>query len=374
MLLIQALCLAFVLGSESSSASKTWKSLDVEGGKTLEYAVVTPADFDPETAYPVVVALPPGPQSRGLVDTGLELYFEAEAIKRGWVVISPAAPEGNSFHKGLDLEFDALLDLVESEYKIAGGVVHLAGVSNGGRSGFHQAGRAPSRFASLSALPGLPSSDEDWAALDGLAELPVAIWAGAEDADWVASAERAVRRLTELQAPELHLGIMAGQGHVLDASFAAELFDRLDFVQARQLERVAHAELVAGVLDNLHDAADKADEERYFGLFAPTAIFIGTDKTERWTVAEFRAYAEEPFKRESAWTYASVERHIRLSNDGNLAWFDERLSNAKYGETRGSGVLVRRGDQWKIAHYVLSFEIPNEIAKEVVRVVRESGK
>ena len=373
MLLIQALSLAFVLGSESSLASKTWKSLDVEGGQTLEYAVVTPADFDRAAAYPVVVALPPGPQTRGLVDTGLELYFEAEAAKRGWVVVTPAAPKGGSFHSGLDVEFDALLNLIEAEYEIAGGIVHLAGVSNGGRSGFHQAGRAPGRFASLSTLPGLPSSDEDWAALDGLADLPVAIWAGAEDADWVAGAKRAVSRLSELQAPELHLGIVAGQGHVLDTSFAAELFDRLDFVHARQLERVAVTKAVADVLDNLHDAADKADEERYFGLFTPTAIFIGTDKTERWTVADFRAYAEEPFQRESAWTYTAVERHIRLSSDGNLAWFDERLSNAKYGETRGSGVLVRRGKQWKIAHYVLSFEIPNDKASEVVEAVRNSG-
>jgi len=373
-LLIQALCLAFVLGSTSSPASKTWKSLEVEGGQTLEYAVVTPADFDPATAYPVVVALPPGPQNRDMVDRGLGPYFETEAMKRGWIVIAPAAPEGSFFHTGLDLEFDALLDHVEAEFAVAGGRVHLAGVSNGGRSGFHQAGRAPDRFASLSTLPGLPSSEEAWAALDGLAELPVAIWAGAEDADWVAGAERAVRRLTELQAPELHLEIVAGQGHVLATSLSVELFDRLDLVHARQLERVAQTALVADVLDNLHDAADKADEVRYFGLFTPTAIFIGTDKTERWTVAEFRAYAEEPFKRESAWTYSAIERHIRLSKDGNLAWFDERLHNAKYGETRGSGVLVRRGDQWKIAHYVLSFEIPNEIAKEVVRVVRESGK
>ena len=348
----------------------TWHGLEVEGGKTLEYAVVEPPNFDAEEDYPVLVALPPGPQTRDMVTRGLELYFTAEAQKRGWVVVSPVAPGGVFFHEGSAPAFDALLGVVEAKYRVAGGRVHLAGVSNGGRSGFHLAGRAPERFASLSTLPGFPGSEGDWIALEGLAELPVAIWAGGEDADWVEVAEKTIARLTELGAPELHLGIVAGQGHVLDPKLAVELFDRLDSLQARQVERAAHAVAVAAVLDDLHDAADKADEERYFSLFTPGAIFIGTDTTERWTVAEFRAYAKEPFQRESAWTYEPIERHVRLSLDGQVAWFDERLVNAKYGETRGSGVLVLVGEDWRIAHYVLSFAIPNDVAGEVVEVVK----
>src|SRR5438067_6674996 len=35
------------------------------------------------------------------------------------------------------------------------------------------------------------------------------------------------------------------------------------------------------VLDDWHDAASKADEERYFGHFANGAVFLGTDATER---------------------------------------------------------------------------------------------
>ncbi len=45
---------------------------------------------------------------------------------------------------------------------------------------------------------------------------------------------------------------------------------------------------IASVLDQLHDAASEADGERYFGLFAPNAIFFGTDATERWPIGEFR--------------------------------------------------------------------------------------
>ena len=37
------------------------------------------------------------------------------------------------------------------------------------------------------------------------------------------------------------------------------------------------------VLDDFHDAASKADEERYFALFLPDGVFLGTDAAERWT-------------------------------------------------------------------------------------------
>ena len=49
-------------------------------------------------------------------------------------------------------------------------------------------------------------------------------------------------------------------------------------------------------LDALHVAASKADGERYFALFAPDAVFLGTDATERWTLEEFKNYAGERFK------------------------------------------------------------------------------
>ena len=52
---------------------------------------------------------------------------------------------------------------------------------------------------------------------------------------------------------------------------------------------------VAATLDALHDAASKADSKRYFPLFTNDAIYIGSDASERWTLAEFRAFAEPYF-------------------------------------------------------------------------------
>ncbi|WP_122465301.1 nuclear transport factor 2 family protein [Brevundimonas lutea] len=135
-------------------------------------------------------------------------------------------------------------------------------------------------------------------------------------------------------------------------------------------ETGAEAE-VGRVLDQLHATAASADEAVYFDLFTPSARFIGTDATERWTMTEFRAFAEPYFQRDTAWTYRARERVIDIAPSGDVAWFDERLDNASYGETRGSGVLVRTDDGWKIAQYVLSFAVPNAVADDVVARIRQ---
>lgn len=46
------------------------------------------------------------------------------------------------------------------------------------------------------------------------------------------------------------------------------------------------------VVDDWHRAAAEADESRYFGHMSPDAVFGGTDATERWDLASFRAFAQ----------------------------------------------------------------------------------
>jgi len=136
----------------------------------------------------------------------------------------------------------------------------------------------------------------------------------------------------------------------------------------------ADEQAVSGVLDTLHDAASKAQFDRYFGLFADDGIFFGTDATERWTIAEFKAYAKPSFDKGRGWTYHKTERHIFLSSDGRTAWFDERLENANYGKCRGTGVLVKVDDAWKIAQYNLTIPIPNDLARDFVAQIRAAAK
>jgi len=125
---------------------------------------------------------------------------------------------------------------------------------------------------------------------------------------------------------------------------------------------------IHATLDAFHHAAAVADEAAYFGAMTEDFVFVGTDASERWTRAAFETFARPHFEKESAWVYTSVERHVSVR--GDVAWFDERLRSASYGETRGSGVLIRQGESWKIAQYVLSFPIPNAIAADVVKSIQ----
>lgn len=120
---------------------------------------------------------------------------------------------------------------------------------------------------------------------------------------------------------------------------------------------------VSRVLDDWHDAAANADEERYFSHFAEGGVFMGTDATERWTVPQFRAYAHPHFAKGKAWSFRSTRRDVTVR--GDVAWFDEDLATPNLGPARGSGVLIWDTERWKIAHYNLSVTIPNERMKDV---------
>jgi len=131
---------------------------------------------------------------------------------------------------------------------------------------------------------------------------------------------------------------------------------------------------VQTVLNDFHDAASKADRKRYFGHFAKDAIFLGTDPGERWTVKEFDKYVRPYFKKGKGWTYHPRNRHIYYSDDKKTAWFDEELFNMSYGTCRGTGALRIEDGKWKIAQYNLTIPIPNSLAKEVVKMIREEKK
>ena len=121
------------------------------------------------------------------------------------------------------------------------------------------------------------------------------------------------------------------------------------------------------VLDSWHKAASIANFEEYFGLMTEDAIFIGTDAKENWNRSAFEAFAKPYFDKGKAWSFSALERHIYFDATGNTAWFDELLST-QMKICRGSGVVIKTGNQWKIKHYVLSMTIPNENVNEVIQI------
>ena len=127
---------------------------------------------------------------------------------------------------------------------------------------------------------------------------------------------------------------------------------------------------INALLDGLHQDAHEGNFQSYFDRYTSDAIFLGTDKTERWSVEEFKAYAEPAFADGNGWTYSVVERN--WEGVGDTRWFDEILFNEKLGHCRGTGVVQLIEGEWKILHYALTMLVPNEIASEVGAQTQEA--
>lgn len=121
------------------------------------------------------------------------------------------------------------------------------------------------------------------------------------------------------------------------------------------------------VLNEWHEAAAQANYENYFSKMSKDAIFIGTDATENWHLEDFKTFAKPYFDRGKAWSFSTLERHVYINSEGDIAWFDELL-DTQMEICRGSGVLILTSKGWKIQHYVLSMTIPNENVDEVVKI------
>ena len=125
---------------------------------------------------------------------------------------------------------------------------------------------------------------------------------------------------------------------------------------------------VNSVLNELHEQASAANFERYFSLYTDDAVFLGTDRDEYWPIEDFKAYAKPHFDKGNGWTYTPLERQLHFA--GNTAWFEEQLLSESYGQVRGTGVLVRTDNGWKVAQYNLTLPIPNPIFDTIAEDIK----
>ena len=105
------------------------------------------------------------------------------------------------------------------------------------------------------------------------------------------------------------------------------------------------------VLDGLHEAGTAADPSGFFAQMTTDAVILGVDASGALEGPALRRHFDERFATGDAWGYRSVERDIRYSPDGNMAWFTESLEDSEGGHRWGSGVLIRTGSGWKITQY-----------------------
>ncbi|MGB0385766.1 MAG: hypothetical protein ACPGWR_13180 [Ardenticatenaceae bacterium] len=159
---------------------------------------------------------------------GIDGFWGQEAKKRGWIVISPMAPNGTLFFQGSETLIPEFVARMRQQYEPEGGKYHLSGISNGGISAFRVAGNYPDLFHSVMVLPGFPRSEEDFQNLAGLKDIPVAMFVGEEDSSWIPRMEQTEEALSALGG-QVSLEILPGEGHLIRSLQGGEtLFDLLE--------------------------------------------------------------------------------------------------------------------------------------------------
>ena len=124
------------------------------GATTVQYKVVLPNGYDPAKTYPAILAFGGGPQTMDTVERVLDRNFRAEAEKRGYLVVAPAAPDDQLFFEDGARIFPEFLHMILADYRILENKFHIAGPSNGGIAAFHVAALYPQYFLSVTAFPG----------------------------------------------------------------------------------------------------------------------------------------------------------------------------------------------------------------------------
>lgn len=203
-----------------------YKTMVLGDGTTLEYGLMLPVGFQADQSYPILLALPPGNQSKEMVNAGLGGYWAEGPATGEWIVVSPIAPGGRLFFQGSESLLPEFLEKIKIQHEPEGDKFHLAGISNGGISAFRIAISEPRLFHSLMVIPGFPRG-EDANRLENLRGIPVSMYVGEFDTDWRNAMEQTLEKLQSLGI-EANLRVVSGEGHVIQSIDGIELFEVLN--------------------------------------------------------------------------------------------------------------------------------------------------
>jgi predicted esterase len=185
------------------------------GKTTVQYKVVLPNAYDPAKTYPAILAFGGGPQDMNTVNGVLTRNLRAEAEKRGYIVIAPAAPDDELFFEEGARIFPEFLKMILADYKIQDGKFHIAGPSNGGIASFHVAAANPQYFLSVTAFPGY-MWDPTPAKLQAISKMCVFMYVGENDPYMWHSEMKKEAEFLRSKGTVANYTVEQGQPHRLD--------------------------------------------------------------------------------------------------------------------------------------------------------------
>lgn len=166
--------------------------------ETLTIFVALPQKLS-TSGHPAILYFTGGGQQEKHSKHAMNLHLSQEAVRRGYIFVSPAAPcRGCTFsYGGGERYFPALFELLVKQLPIKGDKFHLMGFSNGGRSSLRLASLYPDWVAGVTTFPGaLENPSEE--AMAALAPLCISMHAGREDKYFVREQRKMVSRMKKL--------------------------------------------------------------------------------------------------------------------------------------------------------------------------------
>lgn len=200
------------------------------GQTVVDYEIVLPDGYDAQRSYPTILAFGGGPQTMDIVERMVERTFRDQAEKRGFIVVMPAAPDGQLFFEDGAHIFPLFLQQILSTYKVENSKLLVAGASNGGISAFYIASLYPRYFRSITAFPGyLP--DPTPMRIDAIAGMCIHMFVGQFDELGFDTPMQQEAQVFRQRGMALTYSVEKGQPHrlaTLTGASAARLFDLFD--------------------------------------------------------------------------------------------------------------------------------------------------
>lgn len=187
------------------------------------YALYVPEYYDPQQAWPLIVAL------HGGYGSGTEYLWSwlRAAASRGYLVLAPSAtgPTWSILQPEIDRRsILGMLDEVAARYAVDRARIYLTGLSDGGTFSYLLGLQDHARFAALAPIAGVlsPQTDPLLRARAGL-ELPIHVVHGVHDAIFPVQTVRSTNRLLESLGYALTYTELPAWGHALTSRINEQL-------------------------------------------------------------------------------------------------------------------------------------------------------
>ena len=178
------LCFAFLISQSVESQAQTPQQsarLQAQVPISLDYLLYLPPNYDQQEKWPLLLFLH-GAGERGTDINQVKMHGPPKLIEQGkhfpFIVLSPQCPRD---HEWEPIILTALLDDIESKYKVDKDRIYITGLSMGGFGVFELAAYTPERFAAL--MPLCPGGGEPYW-VKRYAHVPIWLFQGAKDVEF----------------------------------------------------------------------------------------------------------------------------------------------------------------------------------------------